>query len=217
MSSEVIAIFPYDDTTLFLEDVYSYIKEHLGSTNFRVGLSKEEHQECLSYIKNSPANTNIVFLGHGTSNSLLGSFSDTFAREVLFSSRNFHTLYGKRVFALACRSRELLGTNRISGIGFGNIPTHMMEIFEARNGNANRYYGIDEEDIKEFRFILSSVTKKAYVEYITENLSIYELYLRLKLRFNKEINRLILTEQRVSIESLVNLICETKKEMKYFE
>ncbi|MEM8525965.1 MAG: hypothetical protein AAGG68_15105 [Bacteroidota bacterium] len=119
------------------------------------------------------------------------------------------------MFCLACKSREFIDKGNIHGIGFGNLPTSMTEVNQARQGNVNRYYGVQNQDINTFNEILVSVVKRSIADFILKSLTFHQFYLELKLRFNRSIIKLIQENEPKEMESLVNLIYEAKTEMYY--
>lgn len=203
----ITIIHPRDRTTNFLEEVTSFLTDKLGRE--RVFIERDGNRLPRTAGFNQDL---LVYMGHGNSECFYGQEG-----RILLNKMDLHSLENRQVLFLACRSSEFLQKSNIHSITFGNIPTSMDEIWHARNGHANRYYGVVESDIEIFNKSLVSVCQSAILNTMESNGSLHYLFLHLRLMMNREINRLVRDnkDNLEEVEGAVNLICKMKREVCY--
>lgn len=221
MRNNITIIYPRDKTTDFLSAIPEYLFAKHGERRFvyhRVGFSKEEHEDCVSQIKELSKNDFVIFLGHGRSDGLLGAWNDGFQRRPLINKNQISILRNKMVFSLACRSTDFFSLSQINSIGFSSLITEMNEVYQERQRphNGLAYQWIKSEDILNFKNILVSIVQHSLDDFIKGNCSMEELYLLLKLRFNKKISSLIMQNSPESVHGVANLLYESKSGMRLF-
>ncbi|MBN9483398.1 MAG: hypothetical protein BGO70_13025 [Bacteroidetes bacterium 43-93] len=198
----VLIILPFDNSTVFLREITSYIKNKIDKAKFSifyVDPTHESHLKCKNEIAELPKNSTIIFLGHGSSYSLHGAKDEKFELKNFISSREDQVLFqSQKLFLLSCYSIEFLKRldkrYLVAGIGFGNLPTEWDEILAERELDASAYADITENILKEFKKLLINIIKFSLVEAFSEDHSFGDLYLRIRLRLNKNITSLLLSK-----------------------
>ncbi|MFN7911937.1 MAG: hypothetical protein ACK5QC_08925 [Bacteroidota bacterium] len=152
MSGEkILIIHPYDKTTIFLDSIKTNLDSSFKNDVFcfNVQLNDNSHKECLERIEKHPKNGLIIFLGHGKPSTLSGSKGDEYSpsisleeiykypelyyfNENFINKENIKVFSGKKVFCLACNSKEKIADFAIENgvetyLGFGNIPSSKEE------------------------------------------------------------------------------------------
>ncbi len=184
MCKKICIIHPTDPTTDFLSDIYNEVDESLIKI-FRL----EAPDANFSFYESIPTENVILFLGHGTSDSLNGTSS--IGHQQIFMSENQLAVFeNKDVILFSCRSNQYVKkfyktANLKHGIGFPNMITDYDEI--AHYDDPERAEGLTSEDIDNFKKVLVSIMKGSLNDYILMNLNIYQFYNRIILRTNKSI------------------------------
>lgn|GEM_PF-2739201 len=173
-----------DGTTNFLVDIYSNLEESLVEIK-RIE-TKEDH---FSFYESIPEENVILFLGHGTSNSLKGASTLDF-EGILMTSMQLSVFKDKDVILFSCRSNQYVSkfykdANLKHGIGFPNMITDYDEI--AEYDEPDRAEGLTSVDIEIFKKILVDIMRGSLTDFVKMNLSIYQFYNRIILRANKSI------------------------------
>lgn len=184
MCKKIYIIHPVDSTTDFLKEIYNDI-ENTKITVLRIE-SKDDH---FSFYENSPEENTVLFLGHGTSNTLKGASTIDYDG-ILMSENQINILENKNVILFSCRSNQYINkfyksANLKNGIGFPNMITDYVEISEY--DEPERAAGLTSEDIEKFKIIIVDIMKFSLKDFIELNLNIFQLYNRIKLRINKAI------------------------------
>lgn len=223
MKNDILLIYPQDDTTNFLQGIPDFLFERFGKQRFirhRIGISDTETQECISNIQKAPDDSFIIFLGHGSSQGFMNARIEEHPPKLLIERSNSHILHGKDVFSLSCRSSEFLKNQQIKGIGFGDLITEWGEVINRRESEIGAYRhskgDIQKADIDHANTHLVNVVRHSLNEAISYNLSLQELHLQLKLRFNQTIFKLINEKKPMQVRWIANLLLEAKNEMKLF-
>jgi len=150
----ILIVHPYDKTTSFLERIKNHLQSEFESDvhYFSIKPNDDSHKLCLERIDSHNKNGLIIFLGHGRSDKLYGSKADDYSAFVsedaalefpekyyyndsFINEKNIGVFKGKKVFCLACKSREKLAQNAYengvtSFLGFGDIPTSLSEFVD---------------------------------------------------------------------------------------
>jgi hypothetical protein len=185
-------IFPKDETTDFLEEIIQDIKPLSESLVHRLD-SKDDHSSIFNLASEFEDDDLILFLGHGTSNSLAGSetFSNQFG--AFMTDLQIKVFQGKKVILLSCRSSEYLlkfgkQARLKAAIGFPNLITDWNEV--EYPDSIDEVEGILKSDIEVFRSIIVRVASKSLVDYLKSELSFYGLHERIKQRSSIELAKL---------------------------
>lgn len=181
MAKKICIIHPVDATTDFLSEIYKNIDESKISI-----LRIEKKEEHFSFYDCIPLENTVLFLGHGTSDSLNGASTLDF--EGIFMSENqLNVFENKDIILFSCRSNQYIkkfyqSANLKNGIGFPNMITDYTEISQY---DTDRAEGLTSEDIEEFKKALVEIMAGSIRDFIELNLNIYQLYNRIILRTNK--------------------------------
>jgi hypothetical protein len=208
----IICIYPIDETTGFLSPIYKSLSVLEVFTGYQIGVENEEIDNVVKDIAESEDGTIVVFLGHGASHCLYKS-----DRTPLFANKDFSIFQNKRLFFFSCRSAEFIDTNRhiplTEYFGFGNMVTDLDEVLAARNEDANAYPNIDGEVIASYKQILTDILSKKLARTLGAGKNFNDLYLQIKLLFNKEIAIILKEKKHPNYRVLANLLYDTKCEM----
>lgn len=223
MKNDILLIYPQDETTDFLQGIPDFLFDKHGEARFifrRVSVEENSHQECHSTIAQLSFGSLVIFLGHGSSYALMGARTSRVQENILISRENLSLFEGKEVLFLSCRSSELLKNQGILGIGFGDLVTDMSEVVSRREHEIDAYRhpngDIVEQDIQRANELLVEVIRRSLHDAILDGLSLPDLYLHLKLRFNRSIFNLIKENAPSQVRWIANLLLEAKTEMKLF-
>ena len=222
MKNDILLIYPQDETTNFLQGIPDFLFEKHGEEGFvyqRIGFSVKEHRSCINLIEGFSENALVIFLGHGRSDALLGAFD--YERFDFVTRGNLHVFKNKRVLFLSCRSSELLHNQGIEGIGFGHLLSSPSEL---NDNDIRRQYSYlysmddmpDSSTINQFNERIVRIVRASLHDHISQNLTLQELHLNLKLRLNKTIATLIQENEPSSVRNLANLLLKAKTEMCLF-
>lgn len=210
--ARILAVYPQDTTTRFLDRIVSYLQNHLGDDFYcyKIKSTEQSHHDCFKMINNA-RNKFIIFLGHGRSDSLFGASipddENLFANSsvalmgeprslnenIFIGIQNCGIFNGNVVFALSCQSnrrKDSIGYHSILGgaksfIGFGDIPTDL----EDDNGLSIRELSI-------FKGIFVRIVKICLLYCIKENCTTEKLVDLIKIKTNREIFSLFKTNTR---------------------
>jgi hypothetical protein len=217
MEQIIHVIYPSDRSTDFLNDIIDplYGKESLKINLYRLEY-REEHDEFLEKITDLPNQDLYVFLGHGGSNDIKGACTSFCDYDSLVEQNQLELFTNKRVFFLSCRSNEYLknygrkcGVN--SGIGFPNMITDSYDIDGALL--EDKSITINSGDVKKFNEILVRIIKESLLEFAENELTLYSLYHRIKLKAAKELFLLVNSNES---EALMKMIRSLKDELYIF-
>lgn len=223
MKNDILLIYPQDKSTDFLQGIPNFLFDKFGEQRFifrRLGFTEEAIQECRALIGQISLGSFVIFLGHGSSIALMGARTSHLQESVLINRDQISLFQKKEVLFLSCRSSDFLKNQEISGIGFGDLITDMSEVIGRRDHEFDAYRhpkgDIREEDIHQFNEFLVDVVRLSLHDAIKNGLSIQDLYLRLRLRFNRFIFNLIKENKPTDVRWIANLLLEAKTEMKLF-
>jgi len=204
-SSKTLILFPKDSTTNFLEEIVAHLFQTVHSALFsfiRIEPSDESHQYSLEQIQN-PVYDTILFLGHGTSVSLYGTCEGKYRNEKFITTKNFGVFKEKRLVLVSCDSSTLIKKGKAHGfkeaIGFGDLPTDWNDIQSAREVDVNAYRGFTEQTIESFRNCLVEIIKYSVSDFLSNNLSLAELYNLILLRINKRIAKYFIDKRKINL------------------
>lgn len=219
-NSKTLILFPKDSTTDFLEEVVVHLFQTVHSALFslmRIEPSDESHQYSLEQIQNSVHDT-ILFLGHGTSDSLSGACEGKYRKEKFITTKDFGVFNGKRLILVSCDSCTLIRKGKAYGfkeaIGFGDLPTDWNDIHSAREADINAYKGFTEQTIESFRNCLVEIVKYSIPDFLNNNLTLSEFYNLIFLRINKRIARHYIANRKINLP-LSDTLLRMKQETLY--
>lgn len=210
---EIICIYPFDTTTDFLIPIYQYLESIDGFIGLRINENGDNVGDCYKILKSCSSNAIIVFLGHGCSRCLY--YGD---KKPLIDKDGFNYFFDKRIFLLSCRSSEFIelkNTDQVNSyIGFGDLLTDWAEVISEREFDVNAYKEINENIISSFRDIIVQSILDSFIVVINLHQDFQYLYLQIKLRFNKNISRLLKEKSDInSNRVLAKLLFEAKNEI----
>ena len=205
-------IIPIDLSTHFLFDIVSELNP-VTIKLIKVEANDNSYSDTLNSISEIPDDSNIIFLGHGTSDKLYGGESESFEKKELVSIRTMRIFKNQNVFLLACNSALLLKSSyRLSNIkkaiGFGSLPTSKEEI---DNDKRLSKTGIGDEIIELYKQEIVRITSQG-INYFArnKNLDFIDLKNYLDFLLLKRINSTVLKDNN---PLLADLLYKMKKEM----
>jgi len=207
MSKKICIIHPVDPTTDFLDQIY------MGLDDSQINLlrlkNKSDHD---SFYESPPEEKRVLFLGHGTTDSLNGAMNDNYEQKHFISEKQLTVLSKKDVILFSCRSNQyikkfLKECNLNNGIGFPNMITDIEEI--PYYDDPERAEELTQEDINIFKQMLVRIMKNSLSDFILLDLSLDEYYNRIKLRINVEIINFY--KEKKDISSLGKMLLDLRK------
>jgi len=223
MKNDILLIYPQDESTDFLQGIPDFLFERHGERRFihhKVSIAETDALKCLTQIEQASSTAFVIFLGHGSSKGLMGARSEGRDPELLIAGSNSHILKSKDVFLLSCRSSDFLKSQKLNGIGFGDLTTEWGEVHSRRESESDAYRhskgDIREADIANANSLLVNIVCHSLHDAIIHQLSLRDLHLRLKLRFNQTLFRLIKENKPSQVRWTANLLLEAKTEMNLF-
>lgn len=187
----IIIIHPKDETTDFLEEISSYLIKNVNVEISILRLStKEDHLSFFETVHTFDENELILFLGHGTSTGLSGCSTNQYEQTEFITEKQLKVFENRNLILLSCRSNQYLNSyfkdcKLKSAIGFPNLITDFEEVIH--HDDPTRLEGITLDDIEEFKIILVEIVKYTLEDYCKSELSIFQIFNRLKIRINKKI------------------------------
>lgn len=213
--NRLICIFPEDETTTFLSEIYNLVKEQENTVCYHFNTNDEIHTKRVKdELKELDADSCFIFLGHGASHSIYGSPRGN-DRTVFFTKKEIEGL-GCQLCFIACRSAELLNEKNNS-IGFGDIPTDFIyDVLAMREFDSNYLIDIDESDIESFKLIFIDAIKSAFeLWFFYKDFSILKLNSFFRLFINKKICNLLLMKEINNYRNIANILYNLKQELYY--
>jgi hypothetical protein len=152
----------------------------------------------------------VLFLGHGTSDSLFASGSD---ETELFGKANVMLLANKQLFLLACNSAEFIKKYKLTNaIGFGKMPTSL--------DDARHWKNLHKTTIEDFSRDNIDIYNKALVDALCNSISLetisdYSLFReRFKFQVSREIVKcLIPHKDKENYRKIADLLFYLQKDM----
>lgn len=210
MNKRKVCIFPSDSSTDFLRPLYDTLCE----ADFWGwhGDSVSEGQEVSQILEDAES---VIFLGHGSSGTLYGSPIDGELTPWICMDDVNILLSGKKLFLLSCNSSQFCETYSLhNAIGFGNIPTGMLDVKNEMEVNPN-FPHLDQADIDSFNAGLVRSLQKAFST--TEGLEDMDrLYSKVQLYANVEIVECLLNRATSNFREVAQLLQEFKNECTLF-
>lgn len=206
----VYFIYPKDNSTEFLSEIIYKFKQAFGDGShvvIEVLSEVDSYDATIQRIKELPAASQLVFLGHGHSEKLYGVYE--VSEIALVDANNMTVFDDKDLFALACNSAELFkkSYSRSSirtSIGFGDLPTDTAEIEKKKYIKS----GVNEETLERFKKVIVDSVSKAIIEMVSSNKDMGFLYTYLQLLLNKAMVDCIFTSKDRALADLIFLMNE---------
>ena len=211
-NKELYIIIPIDPSTNFLFDIVSELNQ-VSIKLIKVEANDISYSNSLNSISEIPDNSNIIFLGHGTSNKLYGGESERFDKKELVSVRTMRIFRNQNIFLLACNSALLLKSSyRLSNIkkaiGFGSLPTSKEEIDDDKRLSKT---GIDDKIIELYKQEIVRIISQGINHFIqSKNADFIDLKNYIDLLLLKRINNAVIKDNN---PLLADLLFKMKKEM----
>ena len=219
-NSKIHIIHPKDESTDFLDSITEYIEKY---TSVEINLlrlqTKKDHFIFFELIQSINDDELILFFGHGTSKGLSGSVTKDFEQREFITEKQLKIFENKNIVILSCRSNQYLNSyfkecNLKSAIGFPNLITDYEEI--EYHDDPKRVENLKQEDIDIFRKMIVDIIKFSLEDYINHNLSIQQLYNRIKLRINKKVINLYFETPNRGKLPLGKILNDMASDLKYF-
>lgn len=200
-----LCIFPQDNTTLFLKPIADKLQE-LGYDVCDDSTNNEEYVKTI--LKNIPNYDNIVFLGHGSSEALLGSNLTS-----MINADNVDLLRGKKLFLLSCNSKEFISSYSLAdAIGFDIIPTGETDLLSILNMDYYYFEDIpDDKDMEYFREAIARIIKNSFDGSDMANMTM--LYNRVKMYTNRERYECIRKAKNLHYRDVLKMLYDFKDNM----
>lgn len=202
-----LCIFPQDETTAFLAP----IAQTLRKAGFDIYDGNTNDEGIATFIFEAVPNyDNVVFLGHGSSNALSGT-----NQEPLIDSKNVDLLRGKKLFLLACNSKEFISSYGLkSAIGFDIIPTSEMDVNTIVDQDFGYFENFpDESDLDWFRTAIVRIVVNGFENGSMENMTM--LYNKIKMFTNRERYRCIRECKKLNYRDILKMLFDFKDSMVY--
>jgi hypothetical protein len=193
----VTIIFPSDPSTIFLQPIIDILRnKNIPINLLQVEANKDSYSSTIEKLKSDFIGQFLLFLGHGSENSLFGGESIDFDKQPLISLKDMVLFKDKIIFLLACDSNQLLKkTFRVAQIekslGFGPLPTELAET----NKNKFKHLRVTTETIEKFKAKIVSVVAETLSQNISRsNYNLDDIRDNLVDNLNFEINQAILKD-----------------------
>ena len=180
--SKIVCIYSLerDHTTDFLQGLCDHINATLSAVQigYDVDTDDDTLEEIYDAVKKADA---VLFLGHGTSDSLFASGSD---ETELFGRENVNLLTNKRLFLLACNSAEFIKKYKlVNAVGFGKMPTSLDDARHWKTLHKTIIEGFSRSDI--------DIYNKALVNALCNSISVETIhdYSLFRERFKFQVSR----------------------------
>lgn len=202
-----LCIFPQDKTTAFLKPIADVLKKEGydvmdGNTN-EDGYAEKVLKGIFGYDY-------VVFLGHGSSSALSGT-----NQEPLIEAKNVDVLRGKRLFLLACNSREFISSFDLKdAIGFDIIPTSNMDVDAVLDQDFCYFDTMpEEEDLEWFRNAIVRIVENGLQNIDMENMTM--LYNKIKMFTNRERYACVRECRNLHYKDILKMLYDFKENMEY--
>lgn len=209
--SKIVCIYSQerDHTTDFLQCLCDHICTTLSAVQIGYDVDSEDDtiEEIYEVVKKADV---VLFLGHGTSDSLFASGSD---ETELFGKENVSLLTDKRLFLLACNSTEYIKKYKLTNaVGFGKMPTSLDDARHWKTLHKTLIEDFSKSDIE----IYNTALVDALCNSISlETISDYSLFReRFKFQVSREIVKcLIQHKDKENYRKIADLLFYLQKDM----
>lgn len=202
-----LCIYPQEDSTSFLKPIADKL-QGLGFDVYDGCTGDEEYAR--SILDSILGYDNIVFLGHGSSEALSGSNLTPFIKK-----DNVKLLQGKRLFLLACNSKEFISSYSLTdAIGFDIIPTGETDLFTILDQDYSYFENVpDDNDLEWFRSAIVRIMVNSFSDGDMNNMLL--LYNRVKMYTNLERYACIRECKKLNYRDILKMLYDFKDCMVY--
>lgn len=207
--SKVVCIYPKDESTDFLLPLYEFLCDKGCDGWHKDSVGNED--EVYKLLKDAD---HVIFLGHGSSNTLYGSPQHD-ELTVLINEGNIEKLLcGKKCFILACNSSQFCERYTLtSSIGFGNMPTGIRDVKNAMEVDNNFPY-LEKNDIDIYnKALVSSLIGAFKIAWLSD---MERLYSKIQFYANVEIVECLIKRPCEMFREVADLIQDFKNDCKYY-
>ena len=202
-----LCIYPQDETTAFLKPIADVL-QRCGYEILDDDTRTEGYAEKV--LKDIPRHDYVVFLGHGSSAALSGT-----NQVPLIDSENVDVMRGKRLFLLACNSKEFISSFDLKdAIGFDIIPTSDMDVSTIVDQDISYFETMpEEEDLEWFRLAVVRIVVNAFERCGMENMTM--LYNKIKMYTNRERYACARECRGLHHKDILKMLYDFKESMEY--
>lgn len=210
--SKLYFIHALDATTIFL----GVFQENFQENFFTVEPNEDSVDNSIKYLREIPANSTVVFLGHGHSTGLYTPEAVDFEKQTFIDASTANELFAnKKVILLSCRSNEL--SRKIDSakhiIGFGNIISSPEELRTEADLETAHYRDLSKDDIDYFNSSYCSALVNALQSYQKGALPFRSLPHLIEFYINKKINEVLLNKSKANRIEISKILFEFRNEM----
>lgn len=214
--NKVICVFPKDETTLFLVEIYNFLKSQHNTVCYYFDTCDDNIQtkKVKNELEKLDKDSYFIFLGHGASHSVYGSPVKN--NRTSFLTKDEIEKFECKICSISCRSAELLNKKNNS-IGFGNIPSdYDIDVLAMREQDVEYLRNIEKKDIEYFKSAFVNIILSAFKLWFScEERTISRLNSYFRLFINKNICELLLTKDVNNFRSIANILYDLKDELYY--
>ena len=232
--SNILIIHPYDNSTLFLKRIASYLDfEFKGLIKYvSIKPNNSSHELGIEEILKHDEKGLIIFLGHGRSDKLFGAKSDYYGKLLSYDFQaenenvdyynddyinvtNCYIFKNKKVICFACNSNDLIAKTSIqfgakTFVGFGDVPTSANEFKE-------KDIIVGDKIIAALKGELNIILKHTLKISIENNYDFVSFKNLFSLISNKRISEIIISKKGLRNRRLIgDVIYNLKKEIVIF-
>ena len=202
-----LCIYPQDETTAFLRPIADALQKN--GYDVLDGDTRTDGY-TMKVLKDISKHDYVVFLGHGSSSALSGT-----NQEPLIDSGNVDVLRGRRLFVLACNSKEFISSFGLKdAIGFDIIPTSDMDVNTIVDQDYYYFETIpEEEDLEWFRSAIVRIVVNAFESSGMENMTM--LYNKIKMFTNRERYACVRECRGLHYKDILKMLYDFKESMDY--
>lgn len=214
--SDLFFIHALDKTTSFL----SVFQEHFRTNFFVIEPNKDSVDNSIKYLQEIPANSAVIFLGHGHSTGLYTPEAVSFKKYTFVDKSNGKDLFAnKKVILLSCRSSEFISRINLSNqiIGFGNILSSVEELGVEASLETGYYRDLSEDDINYFNSSYCFAIISALKLYTSGIYLFKDIPVLIEFYVNKKINETLLNKEINNRVEIARLLFEFRNEMLFLK
>ena len=213
MKSNIICIYPEDETTNFLLPIYECLNNLPNFVGYRNNTTSPDNtRQIVDALTKADLSSIVVFLGHGASSKLYGSIYPNGTKHVLLDDSHIELFSNFNTICVSCRSAEYLKESSGTYIGFGDITSDFSEVIATRQFEDADYLNwASEEDIHMFRTLLVEALVKA-INY-TKCSNISSIFRITELYINKTITQLLLDKKIPNYRHIANMFYNLLEDM----
>ncbi len=210
--SSINVIYAFDETTRFMSVFIDYFYDNL----FVIEASVDSIKESISFLEKIPAESLIVFLGHGHSTGLYTPESEYFERNIFIDSTLANDVFkDKLVILLTCNSNQFIKKikNYKYIIGFGNILSSIKEVSLEAEIVTGKFRDLTKDDIEYFnnsycQAVIGAINKfQSGLYKFTDLPKLIEFYI------NQRLNETLLKKEISNRIEIAKLLFEFRNEM----